>query len=263
MKVGWEFGSFLDANEMFTLYCAGESAEAWSIARLVEATLSLFEMEFGETLKRPKNKLIVHVFSDQKVMDAQILKATGQAVSSPCIFDPKTMASYVVCGPASGDLGRDFVVEATIRGILGLHGHNANFNGHWLHTAFLYYFRIARTDIEALSIGHYHPYNPDLFGIVQKQASQGLLPSLESLTSLSPQAFNNDPNYELRAASWALFYILEHEFQGTYKKDFHEYLKGAVKGKADYKSLKKMKFFGVIEKTFSALVAQLIPAEAK
>lgn len=256
-RVGWNFTHFFNTSEFYTMYFEGENEdEAWSISRLVENTLWAFDLEFGPALGRPKNKLTIHIFSTQEGMNAYVAKATGQAASAPNIFDSRTMAAYAMYG-GHPEAGRDMVVEALIRGMLGLHGNNGNVPGHWFHLAFLYYFRMARVDDETVFPGYYRSYQPDLLGIAKKLSDTGLYPSIQALTTPGPEGFVNDGNFEQRASAWALFHILNHEFQGMNKKDFHEYIKGAVKGRADYKNLKKVKNLGAIEKTITALIFEL------
>ncbi len=260
-KVGWDFDFFFALGPRFRLYFKGEEDDAWSVRRLLESFFRAWEMEFGKKVGLPRDPLPVHVFESRAAMEAFVGRATGQAVSAPAIFDPRTAAAYTYYTPKGGDFCRDMIVEAAARGVMGLLGNNGNFAGEWVHIGLVYYFRLARTGDETVFIGAWRPYHPDLAGIAARLAREGSLPAPDSFASLSAPAFSNDPGDTLRAASWALIYYLNHAGQGRWKADFHAFLKGAMKGRASYKFLKKMKRWKEIEKGFAPFVRSLTPAE--
>jgi hypothetical protein len=246
-KVGWNFDFKFNDNPAFVLYCQGTTDEAFSTRRLVESVFSAFEREFGDSVGMPKSCLNVHVFWKQEEMTAYLSKLTGRAVSTPNAYDPKANASLAFMAQDI-EFGRDMVIEAVIRGIIAGLGHNGDGNGLWFHYAWIYYFRMARTGPDSISIGSFRPYQPDLPALARGLGENSAIPDLRNFLNGASPYFGEDARQEKRALAWALFYLLNHEYQGMWKSEFHGFLKGAVKGKSDFKAFNALKCWPKLEK---------------
>jgi hypothetical protein len=75
--------------------------------------------------------------------------------------------------------------------------------------------------------------------------------------------FDDDSADEMESIAWSFFYLMNHEFQGYYKDTFHDYLKSAIKGRADYSAASKIFNWGVVEKCFTAWMVGLPALEHK
>ncbi|MFA4985209.1 MAG: hypothetical protein WC712_01370 [Candidatus Brocadiia bacterium] len=257
-KIGWECDSYFSDQSGFVLHFKGPYDDAMSVRRLVEATVRGWSSEFGTSVGMPRDALSVHVFDKQQEMSSFVARVTGQAASSPNVFDPKTLSSFVVFNQDNEMFSRDMVVEAVIRGILGMLGENGDRTSLWFHYAFLYYFRIARDGPESIAHGFIRKYAPDLRTIAVETVAGDNMFDLKGLLSGGSAYFSDDPKSSRRAVSYAVFYIVNFEFQGLYKADFHAFLKAAFRGKCDYKAFSQaVKGLSVLEKELPALVAGL------
>ncbi|MFA4986599.1 MAG: hypothetical protein WC712_08455 [Candidatus Brocadiia bacterium] len=261
-KTAWEFKEVHDLCPYFTLYFGGSYDDMWSVARLFESIFMNHVLEFGDSVGTNSSPLEIYCFPDATSMK-DFAKQAGLAVKWDSAVDVKGRRMLCNLAPDTGTDRLDALTFSCARGILASIGNAGTATGYWTYVAFCWYFVLARDTSESVRIGYYRGCRPDLYSDAKAIATSGMFPNMDTLIELGPEPFDKAQNNDLLAGSWAAFWLLNHEWQGMYKKGFQKYLKGALRGKNDPGSLKRGVSWLQVQKTLYTWVTEMPDFGAK